>query len=171
MVPSSDVTINRGLQKELIFLFISSLLVFNLHMVYGIAPLSLNEIAKPLSPDQISEVERDPQYMVGQCSSTLEKTLGHSDKQTPSENDQIALCDNFMLHLKNKCGDFSNLLQYCGLDKGNIVDAYEVHRITQLQCLEDINYDDICIDYFSNSTLRSSLPEARMIPPGPWVSK
>jgi hypothetical protein len=109
--------------------------------------------------------------MVGECSTTLEKTLKHSDKLSSNEKDQIALCDNFMSHLKNKCGEFSNLLQYCGLDKLGSVDLYELHRITQIRCLEDINYGDLCREYFSNSTLLSSIPEAHVIPPGPWVSK
>lgn len=117
---------------------------YNVHAILVL----LSDIAKPLSPEQIAELERDPQGMLNKCLSTLQDSKGHSDTLMSWDEDKLALCDNFMSHLQNKCSNFNNLLDYCGID----LILYDVERTTQLNCLENRNYSTTCKDYFSNSS-------------------
>lgn len=110
--------------------------------------LSLSDIAKPLSPEQITELERDPQAMLNNCVTTLQDSKGHSDTLMSWDREKLALCDNFMSHLQNKCSDFNNLLDFCKID----LTLYDVERTTQVNCLENPNYSISCKDYFSNSS-------------------
>jgi len=136
--------------------------------------VALSDIAKPLTAEQIAELERDPQSMVNKCVSTLQESKGHSDTLMSWDKDQLALCDSFMSHLQNKCFDFSSLLEYCELDPYFVtpsVAGYDLQRKTQLNCLENSSYSTSCSEYFSNSSAISAASNfAATLPPMPGAA-
>jgi hypothetical protein len=151
-----------NIRYVLIAVTVFSLISSQAHYVHAVIVL-LSDIAKPLTPEQITELEKDPQFMVNKCVATVEDTKDHSDKLESYEKDQLQLCDNFMSYLQDKCHEFNNLLSYCEVDlrasiehDEHYVGRYDSARSTQLNCLEDINYGSeyglSCKEYFSNFT-------------------
>lgn len=118
-----------------------------------------SNFAKSLPSDQIEEVEKNPQSIINKCVDVLMGSKNHSDNLISYEKSQLDLCDSIALHFQDKCHDFNNLLPYCEFDINASqklgtysVDEYELKRITQLNCLKNIDYGSFCGDYFSNST-------------------
>ena len=130
---------------------ISSVVVLSIVLIL---PLLLNvnvysiDATITLSPDQITEVEKNPQELIDKCVYRI------SLKDDPGK-----LCDAFAIYLKDKCEKLDFLPDYCGA-----VSIYNTKRPTQVACLTnrplpgDMEGIKKCRDYISFDSTYSGYP-------------
>ena len=132
------------------------LLIANPLSIYAVSQ-SLKVFAKPLTLDQIIEIEKNPRPIVAKCVSTLQNSISRSDNLESFEKGRLELCDSIVSYLQNKCNEFKNLLEYCeqnlpalGVDTN--LEVYYDQRTLQFNCLQNLSYVGPCKEYFSNSS-------------------
>ena len=125
-------------------LFSNSAYSPNSNLTHLILPQDLKDLSKPLTSEQIEKIDKDPSPIIDICYDKL-MTGGNV-----TDENQLKLCDSFMLHLDNKCKEFSNLLSYCTitLERMDTPFDYLLFRGNDLTCKQVENANtDYCIHW------------------------
>jgi hypothetical protein len=135
------------IRKEMIFSVIAMATVLVLPLIFNVNVYSIDS-SITLSPDQINEVEKNPQDMIDKCVNRINL-----------KDDPGKLCDAFAIYLKDKCQKLDSLPDYC-----QAVSIYNGIRPTQVVCLTNrpLRGDNAgikkCLDYILFDSTYSSYP-------------